>query len=145
MITSKSGSKIRNAAFAIEGEKSRTKRSQRAEILTSTAADRVGDTKRKYNNQPNNHFIACLGRVSLRYWRDSSAVGLSVSHLVSLSAAFSRQLDHRLIVLNHIFSCVILPMELKLSHMKRMCIGRPPVYPYLVLVSCSDEARGPSC
>ena len=62
-----------------------------------------------------------------------------------LSAAFSRQLDHRLIVLNHIFSCVILPMELKLSHMKRMGIGRPPVLPYLVLVSCSDEARGPSC
>ena len=59
------------------------KHNQRTEILTSTAADRVGDTKRKYNNRPNNHFIACLGRVSLRYWRDSSAVGLSVSHLVS--------------------------------------------------------------
>ena len=65
--------------------------------------------------------------------------------ITSLSAAFFRQLDHRLIVLNHIFSCVIMPMELRLSHMKRMGIGRPPAYPYLVLVSCSDGAWGPSC
>ena len=83
MGTSKSGAKIRSAASAIEGEKFTHKRNRRTEILTSTAADRVGDTKRKYNNQPNNHFIACLGRVSLRCWRDWSAVGLSVSHLVS--------------------------------------------------------------
>ena len=64
-------------------EKSRTKRNRRAEILPSTAADRVEDTNRKYNNQPNIHFIACLGRVYLRCWRDWSAVALSVSHLVS--------------------------------------------------------------
>ena len=56
---------------------------QRAEILTSTAADRVKDTKRKYNNQPNIHFNTCLGRVYLRCWWDWPAVALSVSHLVS--------------------------------------------------------------
>ena len=42
-------------------------------------------------------------------------------------------------------SCLlVLPMELKLSHVKRMGIGQPPVCPYLVLAPCSDGARGPS-
>ena len=79
-----------SAAFAIQGEKITHKRKRRTEILTSTAADRVKDTKRKYNNQPNNHFNTCLGRVYLRCWRDWSAVALSVSHLVSGSFSSTR-------------------------------------------------------
>ena len=80
------------------------------------------------------------------YLCDAGGIGLLwVSRYHISSAALFRQLEHRLIVLNHIFLCSILPMELKLSHVKRMGIGRPPVCPYLVSAPCSDVARGPSC
>ena len=77
---SKSGAKIRSAASAIEGRKFTHKCNRRTENLTSTAADRVGDTKRKYNNQPNNHFIACLGRVSFEAQLQHAAEGNTCRH-----------------------------------------------------------------
>ena len=64
-------------------KKRNTKRNDTSRNFVVNKADRVRDAKRKYNNQPHVHFNTCLGRVSLRCWRDWSAVTLSGSRLIS--------------------------------------------------------------
>ena len=60
----------------------------------------------------------------------------SAPFFVILSAA-----SHGLIV-EHIFSCCVCPNRLKLSHTKRMGIGRLQVYPHHSSAACSGGARG---
>ena len=99
---------------------------------------RLENSKRSFRNRGE--------KIMGAYICDAGGIGrLWLSQYHISSAAFFRQLEHRLIVLNHYISYSILPMELKLSHVKRMGIVRPPAHLYLVSAPCSDRDRGPSC
>ena len=111
------------------------------EILLSLAADAGADTNQTHNNQPNKHFHAHLRRASLQFWVDWATVALLVSLLIR--GPFSRVLkQHRLIVLNYVFSCNNSPMKLKLSHEQRSGVGQPRECPCLTLQMCSGQERG---
>ena len=111
-------------------------------FLLRTAAGRGGRI-RSENTTINHIFISThnyLGRVSLRCW----SVGLTwLSFSTSrrrLFLSFCQGITW--LIVEHIFSCCVCPNRLKLSHTKRMGIGRLQVYPHHSSAACSGGARG---
>ena len=71
---------------------------------------------------------------------------LWLSHFHLPSAAFFEHfvsLFYMVDCYDHDMSCCTFAAELKLSHAKRMGIGRPPVCPCLSSAPCISGSRGP--
>ena len=104
--------------FAVQDEKKRGENHARKtttphEILLSLAAAAGADTNKTTTINHANIFICILGV----YLCNSGSIGmLWLSRHYFSSAALFRVLEHRLIVLNYIFSYNNKPMKLKLSH-----------------------------